>query len=279
MLRNAALLLVLVMSLGAPRWVLAEESENKATPWHRASLNLGWFFAATNSGVSIGAGGAGLTVDVEEALDLDTTTNAGRIDGFWRFTENKRHRVDFTWFALRRDGRTTLGQDIEIGDTVFPAGSEVKSSFDFDIYKAGYSYSFLHDDRIDLAGSAGLYIAPISFDITASGFFTGEESADVTAPLPVIGLRMDIALAPKWFLRTAVEAFYLEIDDYKGSIIDFRGAVEYDAFKNVGFGLGFDILSVNVEADGGSTKILDLDFNGEVDFDYAGIQAYVKFFL
>lgn len=276
--RSVALFLVLVTWLGAPRLGVAEESENKTTPWKRAGLNLGGFFAALNSSVSIGAAGVGVDVDVEDALDFDTTTTAFRTDAYWRFTRNKRHRVDFTWFSLRRSGRTTLGRDLEFGDTVFPLGSTVKSSFDFDIYKGGYSYSFLQDDRVDLAASVGLYIAPISFDITATGAFTGQDESDVTAPLPVVGLRADFAITPKWFLRTSAEAFYLEIDNYKGAIVDFQAAVEYAAFKHVGFGLGFDILHVSVEANA-SNKVIDLDFGGEVNFDYAGIQFYMKFYL
>ncbi len=276
--RTAALLVFLIAWLGTPQPGLTEESENKATPWKRAGLNLGVFFAGTNSSVSIGLGGLGVSVDVEDALGLETTTSAGRIDGFWRFTENKRHRVDFTWFALRRDGLGVLERDIQIGDQTYPAGSTVNSSLDFDIYKSTYSYSFIQDDRFDLAGSVGLYVAPISFSISSTSGLVPSESADVTAPLPVIGLRMDFAITPKWFIRASTEAFYLEIDDYRGTILDFRGAIEYDAFKHVGFGLGFDLLSVSVEARE-STDIIDLDFNGQVDFDYAGLQAYVKFFL
>lgn len=156
--RPLALALILVASLGMPRSGLAEETENKATPWKRAGLNLGVFFATTNSNVAVGVEGFG----------LDTTTTAGRIDGFWRFTKNKCHRADFRWFALRRSGSTTLGRDITIGGRIFPLGTQVKTNFDLDNYKGAYSYSVLQDDGFDLAASVGLYVAPISFDITAT---------------------------------------------------------------------------------------------------------------
>lgn len=166
--RPLALALILVASLGMQRSGLAEETENKTTPWKRAGLNLGVFFATTNSNVAVGVEGFGLDVDVEKALGLDTITPAGRIDGFWRFTKNKRQRVDFRWFALRRSGSTMLGRDITIDSRTFPLGTRVKTNFDFDIYKGAYSYSFLQDDRFDLAASVELYVAPISFDITAT---------------------------------------------------------------------------------------------------------------
>lgn len=91
-------------------------------------------------------------------------------------------------------------------------------------------------------------------------------------------MRLDSALTPKGFLKASAEAFYLEVGDYTGAMLDFRGAVEYKAFKNVDFGLGFDLLNVRVEADA-SNEALDLDFNGELNFDYAGLQAYAKFYL
>jgi hypothetical protein len=44
-------------------------------------------------------------------------------------------------------------------------------------------------------------------------------AASFTAPLPVIGLRADIAITPQWFLRIGSELFYLEYDNFKGSLV------------------------------------------------------------
>jgi hypothetical protein len=76
-----------------------------------------------------------------------------------------------------------------------------------DIYELAYSYSFLQDDRIDLAALIGLYVMPIDFGINVAGLVNVNESEKFTAPLPVVGLRMDIALAPRWFLRTGTQIF------------------------------------------------------------------------
>ena len=48
-----------------------------------------------------------------------------------------------------------------------------------------------------LAVAGGFYIMPISFQISAQGIFEGEEKADITAPLPTLGLRLDFAVTPK----------------------------------------------------------------------------------
>ena len=88
---------------------------------------------------------------------------------------------------------------------------------------------------------------------------------------------MDIALTPKWFIRTGGQVFYIEYDNFTGSLLKFKAAVEYNPWKHVGLGLGFDTLNVNVEADG-DTDWPGIDLNGKVDFNYAGLQLYLRLF-
>jgi hypothetical protein len=47
-------------------------------------------------------------------------------------------------------------------------------------------------------------------------------------------------------------------------------AVEYNPWKHVGMGLGFDLLGVRVEAEGEDWPGIDL--NGKVEFIYTGFQ-------
>ena len=97
-----------------------------------------------------------------------------------------------------------------------------------------------------------------------------------TAPLPVLGLRMYFALTPQWFIRTGSQVFYLEYDNFTGSVIEFRAAVEYNPWKHVGIGLGFDTLGIQLEADGEDWP--GIDFEGNVDFKYTGLQLYLRWF-
>ena len=74
-------------------------SPNKSeVPWETFNLNLGVFFSAIDSSIGAGVNNVGIDVDLEEVLGLDTSTTAFRIDAFWRFTDNRRHRFDF--FAI-----------------------------------------------------------------------------------------------------------------------------------------------------------------------------------
>ena len=256
----------------------AGEQPQKSTdlPWETFSLNLGAFISTVDSGLGLGVNSIGVDIDLEEALGLDSSITAFRVDTFWRFTDNKRHRFDFSWFDLNRDASRVIGKNIEIGDTDFPAQTTITSSLDLSIFKATYSYSFFQDDRFDLAASAGLFVIPIDYSIQATNLLDVYEADSVTAPLPVIGLRGDFAITPKLFFKTNIDFFYLEIDNYQGSIVDVRMAVEYNFFKNVGFGLGFEHVQVDVEAQGDS----DLsDINGNIMFDYSGVLLYTKIYF
>lgn len=214
---------------------------------------------------------------MEEALGLDTTSTVFRLAGHWRFSDNMRHRADLSWFALRRDGDTTLGQDIVIDGTTLPIGTNVNTSLHVDVYKAAYSYSFLLDDRIDLGIGLGLYVMPISFELNASGLLTSEVSENFTAPLPVIGLRADFALTPKWFLRSKFDIFYLEYGQFKGSIYSSSIGVEWKAFKHVGFGAAVDTFNLGIEAEGEDYP--EINLRGQLDYNYVGGLLYVKLFF
>ncbi len=142
----------------------AQENAAGDSPWETFGVNLGVFVSSTDTSFRIGSG-IGLSIDAEEALNLDATSTVFRADALWRFTDNKRHRLDFTWFSLSRDATRQIGQDITFEDKdgnpiTINAGTTVESNFDLDIYELAYSYSFFQDERIDLAAGIGLFIMP-----------------------------------------------------------------------------------------------------------------------
>ena len=254
-----------------------EMNQRSTKPWEKGSITLGVFLTDTDSTVRIGAPGYGVTVDVEETLALETTTTVFRTDGMWRFSDNLRHRIDASWFALRRNGSTTIGRDITIEGTVIPTGSNVTTRFDLDIFKLGYSYSFFQDNRMDLAVGAGLFITPIGFELNATGAVNKYTAESVTAPLPVVGLRADFAITPKWMLKNSLDLFYLEIGDFKGSIVDLKTAIEYNWFKNFGLGMGIESFNLEVEAQGSDYPNVDLV--GAFGFKYLGLMLYGKLYF
>jgi len=269
----AIIFFILCLALPA----LAKETNQAEKPWKRFNLKLGGSANTTDSSVRLGAKGVGLEVNVEDALNLDTSTTSFFIEGYWRFMKRRRHRLDFSWLSFSRSGEAILGRDITIGDLPMLKGTQVNTNLDFDMYRVGYSYSFFQDDRIDLGVGVGLYILPVSFDITASGLVNGAESESITAPLPVINLRADFAITPRWLLLTRFDLFYFEISNFRGGITDTSIAVEYNPFKNVGFGLKVNSFKMRVEAEGDDYP--NLDFLGSFEYQNLGAMLYLNFFF
>jgi len=274
------IIMLLIISLSPP--VFAEENKADTVPWEKFGLHLGVFLSDISSDLRFGAG-LGVDVNVEDLFGMDTNTTVFRVDGAWRFTQNLRHRLDFSWYALRRDANRQVLQDFTIenpdngSQVLIPAGTQVNSFFNFDIYKLAYSYSFFQDNRFDLALSLGLFVMPIEFGFNSSGAVTETVDESITAPLPVVGFRGDFALTPKWFLRMGTEIFYLEFEQFKGAIHNSYGAVEYKPWKHVGIGLGVETMGINIEAAGEDWP--GIDFKGEVEFNYIGLQLYTKIFF
>ena len=235
-----------------------------------------------NTGLRFGAKGLGFDIDAEEILNIDSNPLTFRADAHWRFSDNRRHRLDVRYISFRREGGRSLLRDIEFegpgGNTIeLAAGTYVESNFDIDIYQAAYSYSFFQDDRIDLAAIGGLYIMPINMSIQASGSINENSKENFIAPLPVFGLRADFAITPKVFLRSRTQIFYVRYDKFTGLLTENHFAVEYLPMKNFGMGIGYDMFHLRVESDGEDYPYIDL--KGNVEFEYGAVMLYGKIYL
>ena len=252
------------------------------SPGAKFSFNGGLFAARSTTEVRFGSG-IGVEVNLEDALGMEADTSVFRLETYWRFTQNRKHRADFSWFSLQRTASKKITDDITIqppdeDEIPIEAGTEVKSKYNMDIFQVAYSYSFLQDDRLDLAASAGLYIMPISIGLDVTGLVDEQADQSFTAPLPALGMRLDILLTQKWYFRSSAQLFYIEYEDYTGSLTSTRAAVEYNPWKHVGLGLGIDSLRMSVEAND-PDAIPGFDLRGNVDFGYIGVYLYGRVFF
>jgi hypothetical protein len=263
----------LILVLGSWTLVLrarAESDKAQEKPWERFSLNLGGGITFLKSDVRIGSESTGISVNVEDALGLDTDMVVLRAEGILRLGESRRHRLDFGYFDLSRSGTKTTGRDITIGNTLYPTGTTVDTEFDLKLFKGAYSYSLVQDDRIDFGLGAGLYVAPIDFRVSNSVSGAREESSS-TSPLPFLELHIDYGLTPKLFLKQKLDLFYAEYKDFKGRLVDASIGLEYNIWKHFGLGLAFNIFSLHVEDKGDATNL-----KGSIDLAFSGLMLYGK---
>src|SRR5262245_23944351 len=257
-----------------------EGEKKKFLPWEKGSLKLGGFVCAFDSTLAFGLNhAAGVTFNAEELFGLDTSLTVFRAEAMYRPGQSLRHQLDLSYARYHRSGSGTLSEEIEINDMTFPVGAHVDSVFNFDIIRGTYSYALLQDDRMRIALGLGVYAVPLRYEVdikTMSGR-PAVEGADTTLPLPAVALRGEFQLIPKLFLNAGVDAMYLEISDFKGSLLDVNIGLEYRPWKYVGFGLGYNSMSVNVEADDRSSSYPGVDFVGRVGVRFSGLMLYGKF--
>jgi hypothetical protein len=261
----------------------AEESstsdDRKFVPWEKGAIKLGGFIAAFDSDIGFGVNNAaGVTFNAEELLGLDTSLTVLRVEAMYRPGKSLRHQFDFIYASYNREGSAILEEDITINGVTYPVGAEVESIFDFDIIRGTYSYAILQDERVRIALGLGVYAVPLEYGLeieTTSGE-SRVSGADTTLPLPALALRGDLQLIPKLFLTGGIDAMYLEISDFKGSLLDVNVALEYRILKHFSLGFGYNSLSVAVEAEDSSSDYPGINFVGNVDVRFSGLMLYGK---
>jgi hypothetical protein len=251
------------------------QAQSAGTPWEKGSIQLGGFITSsdTEMRVNSSSGAVGAVVNVEDALGVSGEKSTFRIDGFYRFGETRRHQVDLHYFDSRRSATKVLDETIEVGDTTFPIGATVATQFNLQFINLDYSYAFFQDDRLRLSVAGGLHTTGVKFKLESPPTLFQDES--FTAPLPVVGLRGEVAVTERWRLKGSADAFYLEYDQFTGLLADTSLAVEYLPFKHAAFGLAINTIRMKVESDGDNAEGTDL--NGELKFTFTGLLMYARY--
>lgn len=225
----------------------------------------------SNTQVSVNSAlGVGAIIDYQKDLGGEDGDTIPRIDAYYRF--NERHRIDFTSFSIDRKGERTLTVEIDIGDESFSASETLLSDIKYTLYRLGYGYSFYHSPKTELTLTAGLNITEYDLKFALDDG-SKAESAGVSVPLPVVGLRMGYAITPKWNVKYVSEAFFFEIEDaFRGAIINFELNTEYKIFKHFALGAGIARIGINAEVD-------DDDWSGKVTDSYRGFNLFGTFYF
>ena len=246
-----------------------EDSDKKDGPWETAAITAGYFFANVDSNLDLGTSGVQGSVDGEDALGLDDNPQVWRIDGFWRITN--RNRIDFMYYDLSRDGRKTLGVEIDDPDNgTIAIGTEVKTKFDFRLAKLTWAYAFFKDDRMEISGGLGAYILNVDFKLQADGKKIDDTA--FTVPLPAFRLGAAFAITDTVMLRQSVDFFYLAYKDYQGTITDLGVNLDWNFWKYAGVGIGYNFMYMQASKDKD-------DFLGEIDMSYNGLILYGKLYF
>lgn len=231
-------------------------------------LSLGSFVLDTDTQIQLdGDTSGGSAVDWENTFG-DSESTRFRVDGFWRFAD--RHKLRFLWFNSSRSQSANLDREIDWGNVTYPVNARVKGEFDFDVYELAYEYAFMRRDSYELSGTFGLHYTDLAVALqgeadTGSGTIEADvrEEGSVGAPLPVLGLRGMWTLPYNLWIDASAQFFYMSIDEYDGSLQDYRVMLTWQPRKWAGIGIGYNRFELDVDVD--ATR-----FQGELDWVYQG---------
>lgn len=238
-------------------------------------ISLGTFTVGSDTEIELdGEAGTGSLVDLERTFGDDDATRF-RLDAWWRFAE--RHKVRALWFDSSADASRNIDEEIIWGDETFPIAADVTLDRDFSIYELAYEYSFLRRPTWELTGSIGLHYT--QFDVTLSAELavdgapgetrTAADSARLDAPLPVVGFRGLWNPGGNFWIDASAQYFALSIDEYDGSLTDFRLAAIWQPKTWLGLGVGYNSFAVDVDVERSS-------FTGSLDWGYSGPQFFLS---
>jgi len=269
----------LVMLCSGTGHAFEESARYMKFPLGKYRLSLGGYMAALDSSVSLGskALAAGVAVDTEQALGLDNDllVFVAKFDA--ALGKKRRHHVGVGWSDFRRSGFNQVTEDIIIGDITIPTASTVETDFNFQIITVKYKYSLVQAERVWVNIGAGAFVMPLQFKTEYQAPGAGIRVAadeSITAPLPVVGLDLWVALTPRLLLYQNVDVFYLKIGDFTGDILDFGIVLEYQINKYFGIGGGYNFFDLQIDAE--TTPYPGVDLVGTMNFSFSGLFFYAS---
>jgi len=258
---------------------VSSQAENRIKQGEETiTFGLGAFLPAFDTTLRVDnqSVGAGDSIDLENDLGLKEDETVFWVGGTWRFAD--RHRLGVSYFSFNRDASATALRELEIGDEIYPIGATLETEFGLTVAPVFYAYSFIKNERHELAGSFGFHWFALDFAVQGDASLNGEDananaSASADVPLPLFGVRYDYYINQRWTTSVHGEVFALDITDeafkFSGNLYNIRLSTDYWLTNN--FGVGAALSWFDIDA-----KIDDSEWKGGIEYRYFGPQIYIR---
>lgn len=206
-------------------------------------------------------------VDFDEALNMSSSQAAVSVNFRWRF--GKKWSFWAQGWTTDNSGKAELEDDVAWEDVIFKEGSFVKSGVELDVIRAFFGRQFDLGPQHELGVGLGLHWMNLDTFIEGEIFIndttTEFHRAAATAefPLPNFGAWYMYSWSPKWMVQARADWLSATIGDYSGSLWDAQAGINYQAFRNIGFGLYYKAFLLDVDVDKG-------DWHGNADLNQNG---------
>lgn len=187
----------------------------------------------------------GEEIDLEDVLGISGEETMAQVDSFFRLAYY--HRLELGYFELTRSSSKQLEQDINFGDEIFPAGTNVNLRVNSEVLRFAYSYSLMRDEQKELGVTAGLsysrFVAALQADDTQQF-----EHVEVNSLVPTIGAFGSVALGANWQLAVDLNAFTLGFDRFKGYMAFANVNLDRRFGERLSAGIGYSLYGTRLKA-------------------------------
>lgn len=222
--------------------------------------------ASTDLRYDNSAGGLGTELSGERDLGLKEKLHDFTMEMTLRMLERHRIRADF--FQLRRDGDVILSRQVQFGDDTYTATDRVLTSSDIRFFGLTYTYSFLRAERFEFSGGGGLHLFQVEGQAAVPARRL-QQNFDAAGPFPTIAVDGTYRVTKRFSVNARAQYFGIGIDNVDGSLGIYHADVQFRAWPNLAFGLGYTKTSLHVDSS-------DTSFAGRLFIDVKGPEAFVR---
>jgi len=244
-------------------------AENYANPIDdRFRLTVGALFTSTATTLRLDGAvpNSGTTFSAEDDLGLDDKSTLPDVEIMIGMRE--RHRMRLNYFKLDRSAAQPLARPLVIRDDTYNVDDFVEASLGLRMLSLTYSYSFVHNPRIDLAGSFGLNV--LEFNARALVRARSlDHSENDAGPFPTIGLDVLVPLSTRFYVEARAEYLQVSIQDFDGSAENLHAGVVYRWRENLAFGVGYRRFDINVTSN-------SVGETGRFEINNSGAQIFLR---
>jgi hypothetical protein len=250
-----------------------EEPGSPRTPWRTFEANLGAHYWTVTSTLLLGKSGipSSLTIPVEDLLGMNRELWSPEC---WiSFRPWALHRIQFSFDDLSRTATREVSQGVVAGQVVFPA-SVIHSEYGVQFYNLNYAFSFLQDERMDIALTLGVDVIRTRVKLE-SQIPQHLEEERLIVPVPLPGFQADFALSRSFWLRQRLGAVYIPLENFSGLMVDYKLSVEWCFLDNVSLGIGVDLFHIALTKEANDTQLGT--FDGKLKVEGTAALLYLNF--
>jgi opacity protein-like surface antigen len=265
MKRNGILAMLLVLVAGAAQ---AEDYLSPTEERLRLSLGAVYLDSKTTVQVDSSAGTTGTLVNAENDFGISKEDFEAKFQLMLRVGE--RNRVRFDYFSLDRTGSTTLDKDILFRNVELLPSDPVDSKLSIDVLSITYEYSFIHNERFELAATLAINDTDLSSRARVNTPLRHvDQTEDQAGPFPTIGLDGTYVISKRFYLDGRIAYFKAHLDNLDGSLGFYELSALYRLRPNISFALGYELVRAHLL----SSKVSQA---GLFDFNTQGPEAYLR---